>query len=640
MNGKKLGQGAYAIYFVITMDYSDLGFKCGLEIHQRIDSKKLFCSCYFDPGKEEVKESFGVQSKHKFSRRLRAVVGETGIVDPSAAFEAAKGKKFNYFWEGKNSCAVEKDEEPPHKMNKEALSLGITIAKMLGANVLDTVFVMRKTVIDGSAVAGFQRTALFALDGSIESEGEKIGIPTIALEEESCAILDNALGSSDINYSLDRLGIPLIEIATSPTIISGKQAMEVAQKIGGMLRATGKVQRGIGSIRQDLNISISRGERVEIKGIQELSNIPILVENEVNRQINLLKLRERLREMHIILGNEHFSIKNLTFAFKSTGCKLISEGIKRKEEVFGMKLQSFSKLFGEEIMPSYRFGTEVSAYVKQYSSAKGIIHSDENLDEKYGISILEISVLEKELNLGKEDLFVLVIGTEEVCKKALEAVFARCVQLQVGVPKETRKAMGEISVFMRPLPGNARMYPETDLLPIKITKGILEIAEKQIPESLDEKKKKYIGWGLNGQLCENMARSREWERFEKFVSKRKEIAQVVALTLLESVTALKREGIAADGLNDETLMEIFELFAEGKITKAAILELIKLCANSPDINPSDLVIKEKLGRLSKEEIKKLLLGLDGTPEKRFALLIKEHRLRIEAFELKQIIDGK
>ncbi|MEK6843590.1 MAG: hypothetical protein AABY04_03815, partial [Candidatus Micrarchaeota archaeon] len=103
MNGKKLGQGAYAIYFVITMDYSDLGFKCGLEIHQRIDSKKLFCSCYFDPGKEEVKESFGVQSKHKFSRRLRAVVGETGIVDPSAAFEAAKGKKFNYFWEGKNS---------------------------------------------------------------------------------------------------------------------------------------------------------------------------------------------------------------------------------------------------------------------------------------------------------------------------------------------------------------------------------------------------------------------------------------------------------------------------------------------------------------------------------------------------------
>ncbi|MBI5225390.1 Glu-tRNA(Gln) amidotransferase subunit GatE [Candidatus Micrarchaeota archaeon] len=631
------------------MDYSDLGFKCGLEIHQRVNSKKLFCSCYFDPSKEEAKESPEAgktmeakvpKNQNNFSRRLRAVVGETGTIDPSAAFEAAKGKKFNYFWDGKNSCAVEKDEEPPQEMNKEALVLGATIAKMLGADVVDTLFVMRKTVIDGSAVSGFQRTALLALDGNIELDGIKIGIPTIALEEESCAILEKTPGSSDINYSLDRLGIPLIEIATSPTIKSGLQAMEIAKKIGGLLRATGKVQRGIGSIRQDLNISISAGQRVEIKGVQELSNIPILVDNEVKRQISLLKLRERLKERHMILGNEHFSIKNLTFAFKSTGCKLISEGIRRKEEVFGMKLQSFAGLFGEEIMPSYRFGSEVSAYVKQYSSAKGIVHSDEKIEEKYGISISEIDVLEKELNLGKEDLFVLVIGTETVCKKALRAAFDRCVQLQIGVPKETRKADGEISIFMRPLPGAARMYPETDLLPIKITREILETAQKQLPESEEEKRKKYLEWGLNEQLCEKMIKSRDWERFEKFVSGRREIAQVAALTLLESMTALKREGVAADELGDETLMEIFGMFADGKITKAAILELLKLCAENPGIEPLELVKKGNLGKFSKEEIKKLLLGLEGTPEKRFATLIKEHRLRIDAAELKQMIDGK
>src|SRR3989338_1408450 len=252
--------------------------KIGLEIHQRLDTRKLHCYCYANPSEDKA----DLKADLILRRRLRAVGGELGVVDVAAAYEAAKKRVFEYQIDSRYSCLVESDETPPEQLNEEALHVALGIAKALNARVVDEVHVMRKAIADGSAVSGFQRTALVATGGFIESSLGKVGIQSIALEEESAGIVEKTKGK--FVYRLDRLGIPLLEIATAPTIQSGEHAKEVAEKLGGILRESGKVQRGLGTIRQDLNVSIDDGERAELKGVQDLRLLPQIIAKEISRQ--------------------------------------------------------------------------------------------------------------------------------------------------------------------------------------------------------------------------------------------------------------------------------------------------------------------------------------------------------------------
>ena len=261
------------------LDYKKLGFKCGIEIHQQLEGKKLFCECLTS----NIREGSDIE----FSRKLRAVIGETGFVDKAAAEETLKSKTFNYIGNSKDVCLVEMDEEPPHPINEEAVKTALIVANLLNAKVVDEIQVMRKTVVDGSNTSGFQRTALVAYDGYIETSKGKVRIPTLFLEEEACQRVKEDKNS--VIYRLDRLGIPLLEIATEPDIIDNEHAKETAEKIGMILRSTGKMKRGIGTIRQDVNVSIKRRNRVEIKGFQDLKSMPLVIENEVKRQQKLNK---------------------------------------------------------------------------------------------------------------------------------------------------------------------------------------------------------------------------------------------------------------------------------------------------------------------------------------------------------------
>ncbi len=262
------------------VDYKELGFRCGLEIHQQVDSGKLFCRC--------PSLVHDVNPTIHMIRRLRAVAGEAGRIDTAALYEATKAKMIMYEGCSTSTCLVELDEEPPQVMDSDALIVAIQVAKLLHAHVVDEVLVMRKIVIDGSNVSGFQRTALIAQDGFVETSKGRVLIPMICLEEESAQKIGEEEGK--IMYRLDRLGVPLIEVSTGTDILDPEHAKEVAHKIGMILRSTGKVKRGIGSIRQDVNVSIHGGARIEIKGFQELRSIPNIIEFEIARQLNLIKI--------------------------------------------------------------------------------------------------------------------------------------------------------------------------------------------------------------------------------------------------------------------------------------------------------------------------------------------------------------
>src|SRR3989344_1935525 len=261
------------------LDYVKLGFKCGLEIHQQLEGKKLFCSCPTVIRKEEP--DFIVK------RRLRASAGESGARDQAAAFEQAKQKEFAYQGYYDSICLVELDEEPPHSVNPQALQTSIQIAKLLNCKVVDRIIFMRKTVVDGSNTSAFQRTALIGRNGHLEVNGKKVGIDTVCVEEEACQVM--ARKEKEDVYNLSRLGIPLIEIATDASIHSPEECKVVAEKLGLILRSVPGMKRGIGTIRQDVNVSIKGGARTEIKGFQEFKAIPKVVDFEVTRQLELVK---------------------------------------------------------------------------------------------------------------------------------------------------------------------------------------------------------------------------------------------------------------------------------------------------------------------------------------------------------------
>lgn len=269
------------------LDYKKLGFKCGIEIHQQLETHKLFCKCpsiVHDDNKSNI----------FLERNLRAVAGETGEVDAAAAYEKQKNKFYKYEGCSSSACLVEMDEEPPHGINQDALKTALEVSMLLKAKIVDNVLFMRKTVIDGSNVSGFQRTALIATDGYIETSKGKVGIESVCLEEEAAKKLEDK--DTYTKFKLDRLGVTLLEIATDPSIKDAEHAKEVASILGMILRSTGKVKRGIGTIRQDVNVSIKGKERVEVKGFQELKFMPTVIEHEVKRQKALKKGTKEVRK--------------------------------------------------------------------------------------------------------------------------------------------------------------------------------------------------------------------------------------------------------------------------------------------------------------------------------------------------------
>ncbi|MFP3279304.1 MAG: Glu-tRNA(Gln) amidotransferase subunit GatE [Candidatus Micrarchaeota archaeon] len=403
--------------------YQKIGFKCGLEIHQRLlTSEKLFCSCSADKEGEKL--------PIKIERTQRAVVGELGEIDKATGFESMKGRRFIYNTYKDTSCLVEIDEEPPHEVNKEALEIAYLIAATFNASLPDEIEVMRKEVVDGSDPSAFQRTMLIGYDGFLELNERRISIPSIFLEEESCGI--ESSDSEVVIYNVNRLGIPLIEIDTGPEIRSPDEAKEVAMRIGTLLRLTGKVQRGIGTIRQDVNVSIKGGARIEIKGFQELEVMDEIIDNEIERQQKLIEISKKLKERKAEVGEAI----DVTDIFSKTNTKIIKSAIEKNGIVLAAKLSGFKGLIGMEINPDRRLGSEISDYAK-IAGVGGIIHSDEDLNG-YGISEEEINNLCNKLGIKENDAFIIIAGEKEKTEKAISLARYRAEYAIKGVPPETR----------------------------------------------------------------------------------------------------------------------------------------------------------------------------------------------------------
>jgi glutamyl-tRNA(Gln) amidotransferase subunit E len=625
------------------VDYSSIGLKVGLECHQQLATKeKLFCACKPELFKDEPETTF--------LRRLRPTQSELGQTDPAAFFEFQKSVRILYEANSATSCLVEMDEEPPHELNREALEVALMTALMLNARPVDEVHVMRKVVIDGSNTTGFQRTCVVALIGVMRVEGKEIPIEHVSLEEDAARKTGET--GLTVRYRIDRLCVPLIEVATGPVIYSPEEAEKVALAIGRVLRATGKAKRGLGTIRQDLNVSIKGGALIEIKGVQELELISKVVEYEVQRQLSLLKIRDELKNRGLKKDEITNDFIDVASVFADTSCRIIKKALSQGKNVLAVKLPKFDSLLGKELVPNVRLGTEMADRAKFWGRVGGILHTDEL--QAYGASKDEIRNLKQRLGAGVQDAVVTVADKKENAVDALQAVAERAKEALEKVPEETRAANPDGTTrYMRPRPGAARMYPETDVPPIVITKAQIEQLRASLPEPPEKRVARLMTqYGLNEKLAGQLQDSEYGELFEDIIGQTGVAATVVAATLTETLKALRRDGVEVDLIIDDQMMEVFRLVGAEETPKEAIPEILTWLSKHEGADPSEAIQTLGLSMMSEQELSRVVgkvmkeneAAIKERGEKALGqlmgLIMREHRGKVKAEMVTKLLKQK
>jgi glutamyl-tRNA(Gln) amidotransferase subunit E len=466
---------------------------------------------------------------------------------------------------------------------------------------MDEVHVMRKVVIDGSNTTGFQRTAIISLDGNLTIDGKDIPIQQVSLEEDAGRKTGET--KSIVTFRLDRLGVPLIEIATGAVISDPEEAGRVALAIGQILRATRRVKRGLGSIRQDLNVSIKDGALVEIKGVQELELVSRAVELEVQRQTNLLQIRDELKARSVKSSDLREDFHDLTPVFSESQSKVVQTALKQHGAVQGVKLAGYAGLLKRELMPGIRLGTEMAKRAGFWGRVGGVFHSDEL--PAYGITKDEVEAVEKTLECGSTDAFVLIADSTENVSDGLKAVVERAREATVGVPEETRTANPDGTThYMRPRPGAARMYPETDVPPVQVSPDRVNKIKHALPRMPEEIAKEIESrYNISTKLATQLVSSEYLDNFEEIVTTAKGVApSFIATVLTESLRSLARDRVPVQNLEDNQLKEVFGLVAESKTAKESVLDILRWLAAHPSANVQTALTELNLGMINDSDL--------------------------------------
>jgi len=548
-------------------DYAAVGFRSGLEIHQQLlTSQKLFCFC--PAGR--LSNAFDAE----ILRHMRPTLSELGEYDGTALMEFKTKKEIIYRIHRETVCTYEMDDTPPFRLNEEALDIALGIGMLYACKMIDELHIARKQYLDGSIPTGFQRTTIVGVDGKIPYKGRDIRIVQLGLEEDACREVSD-VGHRRV-YLTDRLGMPLIETVTAPDMRTPQEVAEVAQLLRRLVRMTGKVRTGIGAAREDVNVSVTGGTRVEIKGVPRIPRIPLLTYNEAMRQWNLLRLRDELARRGIVKASFNAFTEEIGKVLRRTEYQPIRSAIANGMTVCGVRLHGFKSLLRWQTQTHTSFSQEISDRVRVIACLTvlpNIIHSD-NPGET--LSSSEWLAVRKAMNAGPDDTLVIVWGPDADARLGAQEIIARAREATIGIPSETRQAhIDGTNGFERILPGPDRMYPDTDLPAKRITAERLDRIRASLRPNILSIEKRYREIGVPADLVEKLAVSPFASLFERAIGEWGMKSALVSVVLIQIPARLKKKGLAVERLDEATMTTILAALKDRQIYREGLPELLE-----------------------------------------------------------------
>jgi len=625
-------------------DYRQVGFMSGLEIHQQLlTEKKLFCRC--PAGKYN----------HKFDaeilRHMRPTLSELGEYDGTALMEFKTKKEIIYQINRESVCTYEMDDTPPFEINEDALDIALEISMLYQCSLIDEIHIARKQYLDGSIPTGFQRTSIVSVDGKIPYKDRFIDIIQISIEEDSCREISD-FGHRRV-YIADRLGMPLLETVTAPDMKTPIEVAEVGKILSNIVKSTGKVRTGAGAAREDVNVSVKGGTRIEIKGVPSLKRIPLLTYNEAMRQWNLLRLREELKNRGITTETFTSKTNDVTKILKKTTYQPIANAVAEEKLISAVTLTGFKGLLNWQTQTETYFSKEISDRVRVIAcltTLPNVIHSDSTSET---ISVAEWQKVKKAIGATDKDTIVIVWGSAQDVDTAAKEISIRAKEATIGVPSETRQALKDGTTgFERILPGPERMYPDTDLPPRKITKERKENIKATLPDYFWESRNWYKELGVPEDLLEPLAISKYAKLFKQAVNEWELNPKLVAKVLIQYPKRLRKMRVEFSMISEEIFSALFRAFKQSLISKEGLLpvlndaikygmfdldnlpptidekDLPEIINNSiTEVNRKQLIKEENFGKVLTGIVMNKIRGrIDGTlVSKAIANIIKERK---------------
>jgi len=578
-------------------DYLELGFKSGLEIHQQLKTqKKLFCRCpagdYFEDYDAEV------------LRHMRPTLSELGEYDGTALMEFKTRKEIIYQLNKRNVCTYEMDDTPPFELNPEALDIALEVTLLLNCNLVGELHIARKQYLDGSIPAGFQRTTILGTDGWVPYKDRRIGIRQLGLEEDACREVSDR-GHRRV-YKTDRLSIPLIETVTYPDMRAPWEVAEVAELLRELARSTGKMRTGIGRARQDVNVSVEGGTRVEIKGVHRIPYIPRLTHFEALRQANLLELRGELHRRGVTKETLKSNAAEVTEVLKNTAFSPIRRALEREWRVMAVNLADFKGLLGFPLQPGRDFASEISDRVRVIAcldELPNIVHS-EMMDSP--LTTTEWKKVGSALKAKKDDAVVIVWGDRKDSETAVSEIIIRAREAADAIPNETRQAFPSgINGFERILPGPDRMYPDTDMPPVPLSEERIERAKSRLPHAPWERRAYYKKLGLSPEIIEDLVSDRRAPFFKQVVETLPLKPTLAAVILSQTLKSLERKGFPTAHLEENALLDLLRRFTDGEFAREGFPDILKLMSTE-GWRPGEAIAKLGFVRLNDEDAREIV----------------------------------
>ncbi|MFA4839620.1 MAG: Glu-tRNA(Gln) amidotransferase subunit GatE [Candidatus Neomarinimicrobiota bacterium] len=582
-------------------DYTELGLQSGLEIHQQIlTEKKLFCRC--------PAGHYSTAYDAEILRHMRPTLSELGEYDGTALMEFKTRKEIIYQINRETVCTYEMDDTPPFEINPHALEIAFQIAMLMNYKLVNEIHIARKQYLDGSIPTGFQRTTIVGVDGFIPYKNRNIGLIQLGLEEDSCREVSD-IGHRRV-YRADRLGMPLIETVTHPEMHTPQEVADVANILRWLVKSSGLVRTGIGSARQDVNVSIAGGTRIEIKGVHRIPLIPLLIYNEAMRQRSLLLIREDLRNRGITEATFKAETADVTYLLTNTQWDPIRWALQHDEKVACVKLKGYSGILSYPTQTGKVFSKEISDRVRVIACLTRLpnILTSESTEETIGSHVW--NRIRRIVGATSQDALVIVWGNPQDLQTAVQEIVIRAREATIGVPGETRQALVDgTNGFERILPGPERMYPDTDLPPLEFPPERVEVLRKSLPPPIWERRARYKTSGIPDHLIIPIAASPRAVFFDRLIETNDLSSKFCARIFFEKAVAWRRVGLPVEKLTDAIFTEFFgKIAAEPSLQPNAERILHQLLTSEQSL--ATIIEAFSPISISSDDIRAVLVNID------------------------------